>query len=78
MTSSTMILVTKTGILVGTCVEHPKGWRFLPNCSTHQPSRKYWPTANACIPKWAFDLSDEMLTAAEWEARKRQPTKRCA
>lgn len=28
------------------------GYRFLPNCTTHKASRKIWPSANACIPKW--------------------------
>jgi hypothetical protein len=29
-----------------------EGYRFIPNTSSHRASRKTWPTANSCIPKW--------------------------
>jgi len=28
------------------------GWRFLPNVSGHSISRKFWPTWEACLPRW--------------------------
>ena len=38
--------------VLGRIVEVPGGYRFLSNVSAHQSSRKVWPTANSCIPKW--------------------------
>jgi hypothetical protein len=65
----TMVLVTAARCVVGRCVHYPgQGWKFLPSMSNHRPSRRYWPEANDCIPAWAMDLSDEMLTAREWES----------
>ena len=62
-----MSLVTKDGILIGRCIgDDDQGWRFLPNTTSHKPSRKAWPSAVACIPRWAFDLSNDLLTAEEW------------
>ena len=64
-----MFLVTREGILIGRCIGNDhKGWRFLPNTPSHKRSRKAWPSAVQCIPKWAFDLSDDLLTAEEWAA----------
>ena len=66
---SVMYLVTKHDILIGRCVGgNVTGWRFLPNTTSHKPSRKAWPRAVQCIPKWAFDLSDDLLTSEEWAA----------
>lgn len=70
MASSAMYLLTKGGEVIGRSVETPKGWRFLPNTSAHQPSRRYWPSAVACIPKWAFEMGDELISAEEWRRRK--------
>ena len=48
-----MFLVTKDGILIGRCVgDDDRGWRFLPNTTSHKPSRKAWPSAVECIPHW--------------------------
>ena len=59
-------------IRIGVCAHYPKagGWKFLPSTANHQPSRKYWPEANDCIPAWALDLSTDMFTASEWLERK--------
>src|SRR3546814_12596372 len=68
-----MVLVTASRCLVGRCVHYPgKGWRFLPSVSNHKPSTRYWPEANDCIPAWAMKISDEMLTAREWERIREQ------
>lgn len=61
-----MFLVTSAGMLIGRCVEETSGWRFLPHTTSHKASRKAWPSATRAIPKWAFDLSDDLLTADEW------------
>ena len=68
-----MVLVKQTEPFlysrVGTCVHTPgKGWKFLSAVAGHQGSRKFWNDCNRCIPEWAFDLADEMLTATEWQA----------
>jgi hypothetical protein len=65
----TMYLVNKTGLLLGVCVQERDGWRFRPQTSAHRGSRKGWPSATACIPQWAFDASDELLTRDEWDNR---------
>lgn len=69
----TMILLTREGGMVGSCVHYPHkdGWQFIPAVTSRKTSRRYWPTANKCIPRWAFDLSDEMLTSDEFKARRR-------
>jgi hypothetical protein len=67
----TMVLVSASGARVGSCVHTPRrGWRFISAVSSHGDSRKFWEDCNACIPKWAFDLADEMLTADEWAKRR--------
>lgn len=38
--------------VVGRIVQQGDGYRFLSNMSAHGNSRKAWPSANACIPKW--------------------------
>ena len=64
-----MYVIDKFGMLVGTCTHSIAGWRFLPNVYSRKASRKAWPSATACIPKWAFDLSDDLLTLEEWKQR---------
>lgn len=72
MMCEAMIVVDAHGAKVGACVyaERDRGWRFLPATTSRKLSRKAWPTATAALPKWAFDVSEEMLTASEFEARK--------
>lgn len=41
------------GYVVGTAVESQRGWRFMPLVTSHRPSRKDFPTADACLPAWA-------------------------
>lgn len=65
----TMYLVTKSGMLLGVCVQDRDGWRFGPQTSAHKRSRKAWPSATACIPEWAFKKSHDLLTREEWKAR---------
>ena len=38
---------------LGQIVKGCDGYRFLPATSVHKPSRKEWPTPDACIPAWA-------------------------
>ncbi len=65
----TMILVTPKGLRVGNCVHTPNlGWRFLSGVSAHGNSRKFWPTAEACIPRWAHQYGGTLITASEWRA----------
>ena len=65
----TMYLVTKEKALIGVCVERTDGWWFQPNTASRRPSRKPRKSAADCIPLWAFDMSDDLLTLAEWKAR---------
>jgi len=39
--------------LIGTA-RHSEGsgWTFQPNLSSHKPSRRFWPTLEACLPRW--------------------------
>ena len=68
--NETMIILDKLGRKLGACVHYPmhNGWQFIPATTSRKSSRKFWPTATTCIPKWAFDLSDEMLTSSEFSA----------
>lgn len=67
----TMILVDERGIKIGACVHYPlrNGWQFIPATTAHRGSRKFWASATACIPKWAFDASEDLLTATEFNAK---------
>lgn len=38
--------------ILGRVVESQGGYRFLSNVSNHKDSRKVWPSATACIPRW--------------------------
>lgn len=42
--------------VVGRIVEYDGGYRFLSNVSGHKSSRKVWPSANSCIPRWTEKL----------------------
>ena len=71
MTNEVWFLITKTGLLIGRCMgSNEKGWHFYPHTTAHKPSRKAWPTIVDCIPDWAFNMSDDLLTADEWNARR--------
>lgn len=65
-----MYLVNKSGLLLGVCVEGRDGWRFRPQTSARKGSRKGWPSATKCIPRWAFDASHDLLTKPEYDALK--------
>jgi len=66
----TMVLVSATGARVGSCAHTPgRGWKFISAVASHGNSRKFWADCNACIPAWAMELADEMLTATEWAKR---------
>jgi len=69
----TMIVINKDGFKIGACVHYPVlgGWQFIPNTTSRRKSRKAWPSATKAIPRWAFDLSDEMLTAKEFNESRR-------
>lgn len=65
----TMILVTPKGLRIGNCsYTSDRGWRFLSAVSTHGNSRKFWPSAEACIPRWARQYGGTLMTATEWRA----------
>ena len=58
-------------IKIGACVHFPdQGWRFIPNIPSRMPSRKFWDTAEACVPRWADAIADRTYTATEWVALK--------
>lgn len=73
-TEQTMVVVNREGVKLGACVwnQRENGWRFIPAVTSRRASRRAWPSATECLPKWAFDLSEEMLTSSEYEARRRQ------
>jgi hypothetical protein len=73
-TEETMVVVDSHGVKLGACVWHQRedGWRFIPAVTSRKASRRVWPSATECLPKWAFDLSEEMLTSSEYQARRRQ------
>ena len=55
-----------TGFCVGTASFKEEcdgfGWRFYPNVSGHNSSRKLWPTWEKCIPRWTGGLDDTTST----------------
>lgn len=56
--------------LLGRCVTRTdvEAWRFLPNVAGRQPSRRTWPTAEACIPRWARAGFTRLLDRDEFNA----------
>jgi hypothetical protein len=38
---------------IGTAIEHEPGWRFFTNVSSRGSSRKFHPTLERCVPRWA-------------------------
>ena len=67
-------LVTNSGAVIGRLVYNATsdGWIFFPHTAARQPGRKFHKDMNSAIPKWAFDLSDDLLTTAElkeWKAK---------
>jgi hypothetical protein len=53
---------------LGVINESPAGYRFLPRVFGHTSSRKHWPTAAACIPRWAKKQGGRTITQAEFDA----------
>jgi hypothetical protein len=39
-------------VLGEACFQPTKGWRFFPRVSGREPSRKFYPTLEACLPRW--------------------------
>lgn len=37
---------------LGTAIQHPNGWRFIPNVVGRRSSRKAHPTMEGCLPRW--------------------------
>ena len=37
---------------LGTAVERPEGWRFIPNIAHRHSSRKSHATMEKCLPRW--------------------------
>jgi hypothetical protein len=49
------------------------GYRFIPHTAGRKTSRKIWPSANACIPKWTDKLGFlQLLDAMELEVAQRR------
>jgi hypothetical protein len=70
MKQPSVVLVSKSCQHIGTCVHEPgKGWRFVTSLKGRGDSRKLWKDDRSCIPKWAWDEVDEMLTVTEWAER---------
>jgi len=63
-----MYLVDANRNLIGVCSHGIDGWRFIPNNAARKPSRKGHSTPTKCIPNWAFDASDDLLTLQQWRA----------
>ena len=59
---------TGTAVLVGCCSHGRQGWRFIPRVSGRKTSRRAWPTAETCIPRWAKSNRNRLLTNLEWLA----------
>jgi hypothetical protein len=51
--------------IIGRIAPVPGGYKFFPNTSAHQASRKVWPTANAAIPKWTEGYGFQQLLDLE-------------
>ena len=45
-----------TGFFIGSCCLAEEGWWFNPNVASHKRSRRYWPTWEACLPRWTGGL----------------------
>lgn len=67
-----MFLTDRTRrIIIGRCIQKSQGWKFQPHTDVHSPSRKHWPSANDCIPRWAHKVGGdhaELLTLEEVKA----------
>ena len=76
----TMVVIDAEGVLIGSCVHYPThdGWKFIPATTSRRTSRKFWPSATASLPRWAFDLSEEMLTAVQFGLRQGKSARKSA
>ena len=46
----------------GTATQTENGWRFIPNLASRKSSRKFHPTLEKCIPRWAAKADHEEVT----------------
>jgi len=37
---------------LGSAVKNEQGWRFMSNVASRRGSRKFYPTMQACVPRW--------------------------
>jgi hypothetical protein len=45
-----------TGTLLGSAKQYPEGWKFHPVLPGKRDSRRFWPTWDACLPRWTGGL----------------------
>jgi hypothetical protein len=56
-------------ILGGASLTRDLGWRFIPSVSSRQPSRRFYPTWEACLPRWVGypGYCESVVTAEDWK-----------
>ena len=56
-------------VLGGAMLVRDAGWRFIPNVSSRKPSRRFYPTWEACLPRWIGypDYCESVVTAEDWK-----------
>ena len=71
--NTTMLYVDENrGLPIGSVTFTPGetgGWRFLPMTTAHQPSRKFWPDMEDCIPAWALARKGVLMTKAQFNLK---------
>lgn len=67
----TYVLQHPNGFVFGVAAKYDRGWQFIPAIAGRKPSRRYWQTADACLPRWArkrFEEGCSFLPPAKREA----------
>ncbi len=59
----------KGDAVIGTCRQSSDGWRFMPMISGRKVSKRDWPSASACIPRWARLRMGTLVTHDEFKRR---------
>lgn len=63
-----LFAVTHKGLSLGVCTHTPCGWKFISHTSAHKNSRRFWPTAEKCLPGWARSYRPTLMTAEQFRA----------
>lgn len=63
-----LYVVTHNGLSLGVCAHSPCGWKFISHLSAHNGSRRFWPSPEDAVPRWARGYKPTLMTGERFRA----------